>query len=340
MKEFKKHLSANACWLVLIALLIFFYFLSPNFLTTKNMITVLKQVSVNGICAVGLAIILIGGGIDLSTGSQAAVSGMICSTLLVDKGWPVLPAFAAAIVITACTVGLLNGISIAYTGMPPLIATLGTQNVARGIAYLITNGFIVYNLPEPAKIVGQTSLLGGYLPICVLLFVVILFIGHFLLNKTSYGRMLFAVGANKEAARLSGIPVNKIVISSYVIGSLFISLGGVVLMSRVNSGIPSAGTDIYIEILSGCTIGGISSRGGKGNVFKMLGGVLVMGVISNGMNVAGISEYYQYIVKGAILIIAVGMDSYQSVIQTNRRSHIIRSAASAEEKKAGRGGHV
>lgn len=333
MKNFKKSLSANASWLVLIALLVLFSILSPNFMTAKNMVTILKQVSVNGICAVGLAIILIGGGIDLSTGSQAAVSGMICSTLLVNHGWPTIPAFLVAIVVTACTVGLLNGVCIAYTGMPPLIATLGTQNVARGIAYLITEGFIVYNLPEPAKIIGQTSILGGYLPVCVILFIIILFIGHFILNKTSYGRMLFAVGSNKEAARLSGIPVNKIVISSYVIGSLFIALGGVVLMSRVNSGIPSAGTDIYIEILSGCTIGGISSRGGKGNVFRMLGGVLVMGVIANGMNVAGINEYYQYIVKGAILIIAVGMDSYQSVIQTNRRSHIIRSAAAAEEKK-------
>lgn len=333
MKNFKKTLSANASWVVLLALLIFFSILSPNFMTVKNMITVLKQVSVNGICAVGLAIIMIGGGIDLSTGSQAAVAGMICSTLLVNKGWPAIPAFAAAIVITACTVGLLNGLAVAYTGMPPLIATLGTQNIARGIAYLVTNGFIVYNLPDPAKIVGQGSLLGGYLPICVILFAVIMVIGHFILNKTSYGRMLFAVGSNKEAARLSGIPVKLIVISSYVIGSLFISLGGVVLMSRVNSGIPSSGTDIYIEILSACTIGGISSRGGKGNLFRMLGGVLVMGVISNGMNVAGISEYYQYVVKGAILVIAVGLDSYQSVVMANRRSHVIRAAAAAEEKK-------
>lgn len=333
MKNVKKFLSTNASWLVLVALLIFFSLLSPNFMTTRNMVTILRQVSVNGICAVGLAIILIGGGIDLSTGSQAAVSGMICATLLVDHGWPTIPAFLAAILITAFTVGLLNGLCVAFTGMPALIATLGTQNVARGIAYLITNGFIVYNLPEPAKIVGQSSLLGGYLPVCVLLFILILIIGDFILNKTSYGRMLFAVGSNKEAARLSGIPVNLVVISSYVIGSLFISLGGVVLMSRVNSGIPNAGTDIYIEILSGCTIGGISSRGGKGNVFRMLGGILVMGVISNGMNVAGISEYYQYVVKGAILIIAVGLDSYQSIIQTNRRSHIIRSAAAAAEKK-------
>ena len=250
-----------------------------------------------------------------------------------NKGWPTIPAFLAAIVITACTVGLLNGLAVAYTGMPPLIATLGTQNIARGLAYLITNGFIVYNLPEPAKIVGQTSLLNGHLPVCVILFAVIMVIGHIILNKTSYGRMLFAVGSNKEAARLSGIPVKLIVISSYVMGSLFISLGGVVLMSRVNSGIPSSGTDIYIEILSACTIGGISSRGGKGNLFRMLGGVLVMGVISNGMNVAGISEYYQYVVKGAILVIAVGLDSYQSVIMANRRSHVIRAAAAAEEKK-------
>ena len=326
MEKVKRIVSANATWVVLICLMIFFTILSPNFMTLKNMITVLRQVSVNGICAVGLAIILIGGGIDLSTGSQTAVAGMLCATLMVNHGWPVIPSFLIAIVVTALTVGTLNGMAVAYTGMPPLIATLGTQNVARGIAYLITDGYIIYNIPELAKVIGQGSI-AKTIPYCVLLFVFILFVGNFILNKTSYGRMLFAVGSNKEAARLSGIPVKKIQISSFIVGSLFISLGGVVLMSRLNSGIPNVGTDIYIEILSACIIGGISSNGGRGNVFKMLGGVLIMGVISNGMNVAGISEYYQYIVKGSILLVSVGLDSYRTVIQTSRRSHVIRSAA-------------
>ncbi|MBQ1467897.1 MAG: ABC transporter permease [Solobacterium sp.] len=326
MEKVKRIVSANATWVVLICLMIFFTILSPNFMTLKNMITVLRQVSVNGICAVGLAIILIGGGIDLSTGSQTAVAGMLCATLMVNHGWPVIPSFLIAIVVTALTVGTLNGMAVAYTGMPPLIATLGTQNVARGIAYLITDGYIIYNIPELAKVIGQGSI-AKTIPYCVLLFIFILFVGNFILNKTSYGRMLFAVGSNKEAARLSGIPVKKIQISSFIVGSLFISLGGVVLMSRLNSGIPNVGTDIYIEILSACIIGGISSNGGRGNVFKMLGGVLIMGVISNGMNVAGISEYYQYIVKGSILLVSVGLDSYRTVIQTSRRSHVIRSAA-------------
>ncbi len=326
MEKVKRIVSANATWVVLICLMIFFTILSPNFMTLKNMITVLRQVSVNGICAVGLAIILIGGGIDLSTGSQTAVAGMICATLMVNHGWPVIPSFLIAIVVTALTVGTLNGMAVAYTGMPPLIATLGTQNVARGIAYLITDGYIIYNIPDLAKVIGQGSI-AKTIPYCVLLFIFILFVGNFILNKTSYGRMLFAVGSNKEAARLSGIPVKKIQISSFIVGSLFISLGGVVLMSRLNSGIPNVGTDIYIEILSACIIGGISSNGGRGNVFKMLGGVLIMGVISNGMNVAGISEYYQYIVKGSILLVSVGLDSYRTVIQTSRRSHVIRSAA-------------
>ena len=326
MEKVKRIVSANATWVVLICLMIFFTILSPNFMTLKNMITVLRQVSVNGICAVGLAIILIGGGIDLSTGSQTAVAGMLCATLMVNHGWPVIPSFLIAIVVTALTVGTLNGMAVAYTGMPPLIATLGTQNVARGIAYLITDGYIIYNIPELAKVIGQGSI-AKTIPYCVLLFIFILFVGNFILNKTSYGRMLFAVGSNKEAARLSGIPVKKIQISSFIVGSLFISLGGVLLMSRLNSGIPNVGTDIYIEILSACIIGGISSNGGRGNVFKMLGGVLIMGVISNGMNVAGISEYYQYIVKGSILLVSVGLDSYRTVIQTSRRSHVIRSAA-------------
>ncbi len=326
----KKFFQNNASWIMFLILITFFSVICPNFRTLNNAITILKQVSVNGIAAVGLAIILISGGIDLSTGSQAAVSGMLCSLLVVNAGWPTLPAVVVSVLVNALVFGLLNGVSIAYTNMAPLIATLGTMNIARGVAYLLNNGFTVYGLPESAKILGQATV--GKLPICVIVLAVILVLGAFLLNKTVYGRLLFAVGANKEAARLSGIPVKKICISAYFVGSLFIGLAGVVLMSRLNSGMPTVGTDIYIEILAGCIIGGISSKGGEGNIFRMLGGILVMGVISNGMNVSGVSEYWQYVAKGGILIASVGLDSYRSTAAQERKSHVIRS--SQNEAKA------
>ena len=299
MNKVKKVLQDSASWVVLVLLVVLFSVLSPRFRTVGNFITILRQVSVNGIVAVGLTVILISGGIDLSTGAQCAFSGMLCA--------------------------LLNGTAIAQTNMPPLIATLGTMNIAKGVAFLINDGKTVYGLPQAATVVGQASL--GQIPVCVLLLVVVLIVGHFILNKTTYGRLIFAVGANKEAARLSGIPVKLITTSAYVVGSLFIGLGGVVLMSRLNSGLPSAGSDIYIEVLAGCIIGGVSAKGGEGRVFKMIGGVLVMGVISNGMNVAGLSEYWQYVAKGAILIVSVGVDAYRTTIALNKKSHTIRSSA-------------
>lgn len=320
----KKIVRENASWLVFGVLLVLFSILSPNFRTMKNMITILRQVSVNGIAAVGLTIILIAGGIDLSTGSQCAFTGMVCALLMVNAGWGFIPAMIVSIVLNAAIFGLMNGLAIAHTNMPPLIATLGTMNIVKGAAFLVNGGYTVYGLPESSKFVGQSDVLG--LPVCVILLVIILIIGNFILNKTTYGRLIFAVGANKEAARLSGIPVKLITISAYVVGSLFIGLAGIVLMSRLNSGIPSAGSEIYIEVLAGCIIGGVSSKGGEGRVFRMIGGVLVMGVISNGMNVAGISEYWQYVAKGAILIISVGLDSYRSMVALEKKSHTIRSS--------------
>ncbi|MEG1944063.1 MAG: ABC transporter permease [Oscillospiraceae bacterium] len=321
----KKFIQDNASWAVLLVLLAMFSILSPNFRTFNNAITILRQVSVNGIAAVGLSIILISGGIDLSTGSQAAVSGMICSLLVVKAGWGTVPAIVVAVVLNAVVFGILNGLAIAYTDMPPLIATLGTMNIARGVAFLINNGFTVYGLPESAKFLGQASV--GPIPVCVLLLLIILIIGSFILNKTTYGRLIFSVGANNEAARLSGIPVKQIMISAYFVGSIFISLAGIVLMSRLNSGMPSAGSDIYIDILAGCIIGGISSKGGEGNIVRMVSGILIMGIISNGMNVVGISEYWQYVAKGGILIASVGIDSYRSKKSLDRKSHMIRSSA-------------
>jgi len=321
----KKIIRENASWIVFVVLLGLFSFLSPNFRTMKNMITILRQVSVNGIAAVGLTIILIAGGIDLSTGSQCAFSGMLCALLMVNAGWGFIPAMIVSILVNSAVFGLLNGLSIAHTSMPPLIATLGTMNIAKGAAFLINGGYTVYGLPDAAKIIGQSTV--GKLPVCVILLVIILIIGNFILNKTTYGRLIFAVGSNKEAARLSGIPVKLITISAYVVGSLFIGLAGIVLMSRLNSGVPSAGSEIYIEVLAGCIIGGVSSKGGEGRVFRMIGGVLVMGVISNGMNVAGMSEYWQYVAKGAILIVSVGIDSYRSMVALNKKSHTIRSSA-------------
>lgn len=331
--KIKSIMQKNASWVFLVVLVVLFSLLSKNFFTVDNAITILRQAAVNGIVAVGLAIILISGGIDLSTGSQTAVCGMICALLMVNHGWGFFPAMILAIVVNTIAFGLFNGLVIAHTNMSPLIATLGTMNIARGIAYLTNDGFTVYGLPESAKIIGQATI--GKVPVSVIVLIVSLIVGNFILNQTTYGRMLFAIGANGEAARLSGIPTKAIKVSAYVVGSLFISLGGIVLMSRLNSGIPSAGTEIYIEVLAGCIIGGVSAKGGGGNMFRMIGGVLVMTVISNGMNLAGISEFWQYVAKGGILVFTVGADSYRETVASEKRAHTIRSSVKAAAESIG-----
>lgn len=320
----KNIIRDNASWVVFVLLTVVFSFITPRFLTVNNAITILKQISVNGIAAVGLSFILISGGIDLSTGSQIAFSGMVCSLLIVKFGLNTYLAILLTMMINSAVIGASNGTVIAITNMPPLIATLGMQNVGRGLAYLTNDGYTVYGLPEPAKLFGQGSI--GVIPFSAVLLLIAMVIGSFVLNKTTYGRKIFAVGSNREAARLSGIPVRLIRISTYVIGSLFIGFSGIVQMSRMNCGLPTAGLELYIEILTACVIGGISSRGGQGRIFGMLGGVLTMGVISNGMNVAGISEYWQFVAKGAILIASVGFDSYKTNVLAERKRNIIRSS--------------
>lgn len=327
-----KFIQNNATWVILIILYFLFCAISPNFGTVKNFITILRQTAVTGIAAVGFSIVLISGGFDLSIGSQAAVSGMVCSLLLTKLAIPAIPAMIIAVVLTAVVFGLFNGGAIAVTGMPDLICTLGTMNIARGVALLLNGGFTVYGLPEPAKILGQHSI--GPIPICVIALVVSLILGDFILRKTVFGRLLFAVGSNKEASRLSGVPVKTIKILSYIVGGLFVCFAGVVLMSRNNSGIPTVGDGIYLEVLAGCIIGGISPAGGSGNTFKMLGGILIMSVISNGMNVAGISEFWQYISKGGILVASVGIDSFRALMASEKTGHMIKSAQKEHETQA------
>ncbi|MDD3337561.1 MAG: ABC transporter permease [Lachnospiraceae bacterium] len=304
----KAKLKKNVVWLMLIALIIIFSMETPYFFTQGNLITILRQVSNTGIITVGMSLVVIGGGIDLSVGTQMGLNGMVTALLLTTSGLPVVICCLIGILLSAF-IGFINGTIITFTKMPPLIATLGMSYICKGFAYLITGGFPVYGLPEQIKVLGQ-GYIGGVFPVCVLILIIVIACGAFVLNKTHFGRQAYAIGSNEEAARLTGVNVNRVRISLYTISGMLAGLSGVVLMSRTNSGQATSGTGSEMDALIACVVGGISVVGGEGNATGIIGGMLVMGVLANGMAVMGMSEYSQTLVKGLVLVAVVALDSF------------------------------
>lgn len=316
--DIKKYVS----WIILIVLVVFFSVFSPRFLQLSNAITVLRQVSINGILAVGLAYVLIAGGIDLSLGPMLGLSGTLAAMLMVENNVPIFWACLAAVAVTTIF-GLLNGLAVTMTNMPALISTLGMSYVIKAVAYLIHGGMPVYSLPKAVQIIGQGY--AGPIPVPVIIFVIIAMMGAFVLKRTSYGREVFAIGSNPECSRLSGLNVKLIQVAVYTIAGFLAGLGGIIMMSRLNAGQPGTGADTSMDIIIGCVLGGVSASGGEGSIAGMVGGVLVMGVLSNGMTILGLNEYYQLLMKGLVLVIAVGIDYYTRTRKALRKSHIIRT---------------
>lgn len=297
-----------AVWIMLVILVVFFCLLVNNFATANNLITILRQVATIGILSMGMTFVLLVGGIDLSMGAMVGLVGVASSLLMTKYGLPVFISCLLGIGVGGLF-GFLNGVIIAKTKIPPLIMTLGISYVIRGFAYLINNGYPVYKLPASVKFLGQ-GFIYQFFPVCVLVMIIIIFIGAFILNNTHLGRNIYAVGGNEEAARLSGINVYKIRIIAYIISGLLSGLAGIVMMSRVNSGQALSGTGMEMDALIACVVGGISVTGGEGKATGMIGGMLVMGVLQNGMAIAGLNEYLQSVVKGAVLCAVVAIDCY------------------------------
>jgi len=305
-------------------LCIIFGLLSPNFFTGNNAITVLRQISMLCIMCCGCSLAIIAGGIDLSCGSIASVSGVFWALSMYNYGLPQWVAILIALA-SGTLFGFINGLIITKTTMNPMIATLGTAMVLQGVAYLICNGGTpIYGLPADAKILGQGYLLNIPIPIYVMAFC--LLIHAFLLYKTRLGRSMIAAGSNAEATRLSGINEQKVRLIAYTLSGLFTAIGGVILMSRVNSGQPKAGDEFTMNIITACVVGGVSLVGGEGNTLKLLFGCLIVGVINNGLTIVQVSEYWQMIARGGILIFAVAIDAI-SVMRAMKMKRTIKHTA-------------
>jgi ribose transport system permease protein len=284
----------------------------PVFLRSDNLINVANQIVVIAIIAIGMTLVIITGGIDLSVGSLIALSAVVTATLIAKMGGTEATTFAMlagalAAILVCGVVGLFSGLMVAGFRMPPFIATLGMMLVASGVAYLISGGESIYQIPEGFVWLGRgTAFLS--IPNAVVLMIVIYAIAHVLMSRMKIGRYIYAVGGNVEAARLSGVNVFAILLFVFGISGMMAGLGGVVLASQLKSGAPTYGLLYELYAIAAAVLGGTSLSGGQGKVIGTLIGALIIGVIQNGMNLTGVESYTQKVVLGLVILGAVLLD--------------------------------
>lgn len=279
--------------------------ISPPFLTPSNVINILRQISVNGIIAVGMTMVIITAGIDLSIGSVVALSAVIATTYAHPGEYPlIVPLTLGLLAGLAC--GTINGILIAKKKLAPFIVTLGMMTAARGIGLVYTNGQPVNNLSSSYNQIGGGYILG--IPFPVVIFLGVALCGAFILHYTRFGRYVYAVGGNELAAKVSGINTDRVIIMVYAITGALAGLAGIALSSRIMSASPSMGQGYELDAIAAVVIGGTSLSGGVGTIAGTVVGTLIIGVMNNGLDMLNVSSYWQSIVKGLIIVLAVLLD--------------------------------
>ncbi len=320
-------LKARAIF-VLVALLVLFSILAPSFLTTNNFAILSKHVAISAILAIGMTFVVLTGGIDLSVGSLAGLGGMVAGYLLtqgvVIGGESHYPPVAIVILLTIAVciaVGLLNGWLVAKAAVAPFIATLGTLYIARGAALLISNGKTFPNLAGQElrgntgfPHLGQSSFLHIPLPVWIML--VLFAVAWLIAVKTPLGRHIYAVGGNERAARLAGIRVPRVKIFTYVASSICAALVGLIIASQLEAAHPATGESFELNAIAAVVLGGTSLMGGRGSIPGSLIGAFVIGVLSDGLVMLGVSEFWQMIIKGTVIVLAVAVDQLQTRLQS------------------------
>ena len=302
-------LKENTGILIALVVLCMFLILNPvtkdTFLTSRNIFNVLRQISTNLYLACGMTMVIILGGIDLSVGSIIALSGCIAAGTVVHYNLPIGAAILVGILV-GLVVGTCNGFVIAKTTIPPFIVTLATMNIAKGLAYVYTGGKPVRVLTKEWQFIG-----GGYIsvfPMPVVILLVVLLITGFIMNRTQFGRHMYAVGGNTLAAKYSGINVAKVKFLVHVFIGALAGLAGVVLASRMYSGQPTAGEGAEMDAIAAVVVGGTSMAGGYGKIGGTIIGGLIIGVLNNGLNLLNVNSFWQYVVKGLVILLAVFID--------------------------------
>ena len=298
---------------VLIALCVIFGIINPNFVSVKNLLNICTQQAYMIIATTGVAIIMISGGTDLSVGYSMSVVGIVVSICMTEAFLPTPVALLIGVVI-GIVLGAFNGFVSNLFSIHPMIISLATMTMYNGISYTISGSKSYAHFPQDFMNIGQGKI--GAISIPIIIFVIVVVLFSFILAKTCFGRFIYAVGGNPEAAHLAGINVKKIKLLVFIIAGALFALADIVLISRGGSANSGMGTSTAFDGITACVLGGVSFIGGAGKIRGALVGCLILGVLSNGMQLAGMGVYAQDIVKGAILIISIAIDTFQQNAKT------------------------
>jgi ribose transport system permease protein len=297
---------------------------SPYFLTSNNLFNIGVQVSIVAIVAVGQTLVILTAGIDLSVGSVAGLGGVLGTMAIAKAGFPIVPGIIIGVLVGGA-IGVVNGTLVTQLRLPPFIATLGMLGVARGLTFIVGGENAVYGLPKNFRLFGEGQI--GPFPMPLLYLVVIAVVGYVILSRTKLGRYAYAIGSNEDAARISGIPINRYKLAVYVIAGALAGFGGMIAASLVHSGQPNYGIGLELNTIAACVIGGASLFGGVGTIGGTLIGAFLMAVITNGAVLLNITQYYQQVIIGVIIWLAVWWD------QVRRRR--LQAATEAEHGRRG-----
>lgn len=291
--------------------------ITDKFLTANNIISVLRQISINTYIALGMTLIIILGHIDLSVGAIVAMSGTLTVGFIVNQNIPIGVAIVMGLLLGVLA-GFLSGFTVSTFKVPAFIITMAMMNIANGIAYVYSGGQST-RIKDDFFIAIGTGYLFNVIPLPVVYMLILIIIVSFVLGKTKFGTYVYAIGGNREAANLSGVPIKKVEIIVFTLSGLLSAFAGLVLCSRMYSGQPSVGSGYELDAIAACVLGGTSMSGGKGRISGTIFGAMVIGIISNGLNLIGVSSYWQLIVKGLIIACAVLLDGQKGKINLVKR---------------------
>lgn len=314
MKNTMKYMSELTTVIALIILMAVITIINSNFLTANNLLNLLLQVTSNALIAFGMTFVILTGGIDLSVGSILALSSALTAGLL-GSGMPVTLAILISLIL-GCILGMMNGLLISYGKLAPFIVTLATMTIFRGATLVYTNGNpITKGLSDSFlfQFLGQGYIVG--IPFPVIIMFIVFIVLYVLLHKTAFGKSVYAIGGNEKAAYISGVKLNKVKIIIYSISGIMASISGLIITSRLSSAQPTAGASYEMDAIAAVVLGGTSLSGGKGRILGTLIGALIIGVLNNGLNIIGVSAFWQQVVKGVVILIAVLIDRFKVVKQ-------------------------
>lgn len=307
----KNFISKYGSLVALVVLCIIITVIKPRFINPINIRNILRLASINGLLAVGMTFVCLTGGIDLSVGAVMGCAGMYSAYFAqASMNLPWIVAVLVGIGM-GLLIGIFNGVCIAYLKVPAFVGTLGSMSIAKGLTFILTDAKPIPNLNTSFKYIGG-GMLGGFFPIPIIIFAVILLVCFLLLYKTRYGRYVIAVGGNAKAARVSGINVKRIIASVYILSGVLAALAGIITTARVTSGVTSTGEGYETDAIAMVVIGGTSLAGGKGRLWGTIVGIMLMQCLTNGLDMIGVNAYYQLIIKGLVVIAAVMLDGLSS----------------------------